>query len=267
MEQADRPGRAEPRMLPLRTGTALGRPGKPSFFRAPPRAVELLVLFGVDCVTLANNHALDYGVDALADMLDHLAAAGIATVGAGAGLHQARRPATRAPAGCGPRSSGSPTIRPTSPPAPTARGRLRRPRPPGARVAAGLGASRRRRRHPGHPPLGPNVTTAPVRHVRRGGAALVAAGVTLVAGHSAHVPHGVAGRSCTTWATSWTTTGLTRDCATTSGCCSWSPWTRAARSVWRRSPEAGVLPQPPGHRRGCRLDAAQVSGRLRNPWH
>jgi len=42
-------------------------PGKPFFFRAPPRAVELLILLGVDCVTLANNHALDYGVDALTD--------------------------------------------------------------------------------------------------------------------------------------------------------------------------------------------------------
>jgi Bacterial capsule synthesis protein PGA_cap len=39
-------------------------PGKPFFFRAPPRAVELLALLGTDCVTLANNHALDYGVAA-----------------------------------------------------------------------------------------------------------------------------------------------------------------------------------------------------------
>jgi poly-gamma-glutamate capsule biosynthesis protein CapA/YwtB (metallophosphatase superfamily) len=68
-------------------------PGKPFFFRAPPRAVELLALLGTDCVTLANNHALDYGFDALADTLEHLAAAGIATVGAGADLDQARRPA------------------------------------------------------------------------------------------------------------------------------------------------------------------------------
>jgi hypothetical protein len=39
-------------------------PGKPFWFRAPPRAVELLVLLGADCVTLANNHALDYGIAA-----------------------------------------------------------------------------------------------------------------------------------------------------------------------------------------------------------
>ena len=74
-------------------------PGKPFFFRAPPRAVKLLVLLGTDCVTLANNHALDYGPDALTDTPDHLAAAGIATFGAGADLEQARRPVTLAAGG------------------------------------------------------------------------------------------------------------------------------------------------------------------------
>jgi hypothetical protein len=39
-------------------------PGKPFFFRAPPRAGELLALLATDCVTLANSHALDYGVAA-----------------------------------------------------------------------------------------------------------------------------------------------------------------------------------------------------------
>ncbi len=41
-------------------------PAKPFFFRAPPEATETLRLLGVDCVTLANNHALDYGSVALA---------------------------------------------------------------------------------------------------------------------------------------------------------------------------------------------------------
>ena len=47
--------------------------GKPFFFRAPPLAAELLASIGVDCVTLANNHALDYGAEALLDTLEHLA--------------------------------------------------------------------------------------------------------------------------------------------------------------------------------------------------
>jgi poly-gamma-glutamate synthesis protein (capsule biosynthesis protein) len=44
------------------------------------------------------------------------------------------------------------------------------------------------------PHWGPNMTTAPVGHVRRAATMLVEAGATLIAGHSAHVPHGVAGR-------------------------------------------------------------------------
>jgi poly-gamma-glutamate capsule biosynthesis protein CapA/YwtB (metallophosphatase superfamily) len=69
-------------------------PGKPFFFRAPPAATGLLSRLGVDCVTLANNHALDYGAEALLDTLAHLRAAGIAAVGAGADREQARAPVT-----------------------------------------------------------------------------------------------------------------------------------------------------------------------------
>jgi poly-gamma-glutamate capsule biosynthesis protein CapA/YwtB (metallophosphatase superfamily) len=172
-------------------------PGKPFFFRAPPRAVELLVLLGVDCVTLANNHALDYGFDALADTLDHLATAGIAAVGAGADLEQARRPAILAAGGLRVAVVGV-----TDHPADFAAG----PGRPGV-AFADLG-----RRVPDWlledireadaeadatlvtPHWGPNMTSAPVRHVRRAASELVEAGATLVAGHSAHVPHGVAGR-------------------------------------------------------------------------
>src|SRR5687768_7503955 len=57
-------------------GDPIDVPGKPFFFRAPPVAAERLAEMGVDCVTLANNHVLDFGLDALADTLVHLAAAG-----------------------------------------------------------------------------------------------------------------------------------------------------------------------------------------------
>jgi poly-gamma-glutamate capsule biosynthesis protein CapA/YwtB (metallophosphatase superfamily) len=75
-------------------------PGKPLFFRAPPVAVETLRLLGVDCVTLANNHALDYGEEALADTLDHLGRAGIAAVGAGRDVESARAHATASGSPC-----------------------------------------------------------------------------------------------------------------------------------------------------------------------
>ena len=56
-------------------GEPWAAPGKPFFFRAPPRAVELLALLGTDCFTLANNHPLAYGVDAL--VLDRRAQRGL----------------------------------------------------------------------------------------------------------------------------------------------------------------------------------------------
>jgi poly-gamma-glutamate synthesis protein (capsule biosynthesis protein) len=67
-------------------------PRKPFFFRAPPRAAEILAAIGVDCVTLANNHALDFGAEALLDTFDHLQTAGIAWVGAGTDAGEARAP-------------------------------------------------------------------------------------------------------------------------------------------------------------------------------
>lgn len=44
------------------------------------------------------------------------------------------------------------------------------------------------------PHWGPNMTTRPVPNVRQAAQALVAGGATLVAGHSAHVFHGVSGK-------------------------------------------------------------------------
>src|SRR5438445_11436905 len=64
-------------------GTEWPDPRKPFFFRAPPAATEVLTRLGVDCVTLANNHALDSGPVALLDTFAYLRTAGIAWAGAG----------------------------------------------------------------------------------------------------------------------------------------------------------------------------------------
>src|SRR5437016_1104357 len=50
-------------------GSRFPDPRKPFFFRAPPVAAARLAELGVDAVTLANNHALDYGTEALLDTL------------------------------------------------------------------------------------------------------------------------------------------------------------------------------------------------------
>ncbi len=61
-------------------------------FRAPVSSADYLNTLGVDLVSLANNHAYDYGETALLDTLAALQDAGIVYVGAGRDLAEARRP-------------------------------------------------------------------------------------------------------------------------------------------------------------------------------
>lgn len=58
-------------------------------FKAPPSAMEALTAAGIDLVSLANNHALDYGQEGLADTFDHAEAAGLPVVGAGQNREEA----------------------------------------------------------------------------------------------------------------------------------------------------------------------------------
>ena len=62
-------------------------------FRASPRAIEILHAASFDCVTLANNHVLDYGSDALLDCLARLRQRNIPYTGAGTTLQEALSPA------------------------------------------------------------------------------------------------------------------------------------------------------------------------------
>jgi hypothetical protein len=74
-------------------GTAWHPESKAFHFRAHPRAIDVLQAARVDCVTLANNHSLDYGVQALAECLSFLDRAGIRHAGAGLNLEAALAPA------------------------------------------------------------------------------------------------------------------------------------------------------------------------------
>lgn len=60
-------------------------------FRLSPSKVSMFQEMGIDLVTLANNHILDYGTDALLDSCETLDAAGIAYVGAGENLDRAKQ--------------------------------------------------------------------------------------------------------------------------------------------------------------------------------
>jgi poly-gamma-glutamate synthesis protein (capsule biosynthesis protein) len=62
-------------------------------FRAPaPEAADSLVAAGVDVVSLANNHAIDYGIPAFEDTLDLLDARGIGRAGGGRNHAEAHAP-------------------------------------------------------------------------------------------------------------------------------------------------------------------------------
>ncbi len=66
---------------PVSTG---GKPEKKEFtYRARPETLKGLVNAGFDVVNLANNHTLDYGMDALFDTMQHLRNEKIGYVGAG----------------------------------------------------------------------------------------------------------------------------------------------------------------------------------------
>jgi poly-gamma-glutamate synthesis protein (capsule biosynthesis protein) len=174
-------------------GTPWADPRKPFFFRAPPAATEVLGRLGVDSVSLANNHALDFGPRALLDTFEHLQAAGIPWVGAGRRLEETRAPTVLEAKGlrlgvlacsdhpaefeAGPESPGIAYVD-------LLRGLEWLPAGI-ARLAGDVDTVLVT------PHWGPNMTPGPLPYVRRAGAALRAAGAALIAGHSAHVFHGV----------------------------------------------------------------------------
>ncbi|MCR5831557.1 MAG: CapA family protein [Lachnospiraceae bacterium] len=67
--------------------------GKTFTFRADPKDVHIMRDMGVDIVGLANNHAYDYGPDALIDTIDTLNDAQLPFVGAGKNIDEAMHPA------------------------------------------------------------------------------------------------------------------------------------------------------------------------------
>jgi poly-gamma-glutamate synthesis protein (capsule biosynthesis protein) len=177
-------------------GARWPEPRKPFFFRAPPPAAELLARAGVDCVTLANNHALDYGAEALLDTLAHLRAAGIAWTGAGPDVAAARAPALLSAGGTRLAVLGAsdhPAAFAAAPDRPGIAYADLHDDPEGGWLAGAVAAAGRRADVVlATPHWGPNMTVRPSAHIRAAARALLAAGATLVAGHSAHVVHGAA---------------------------------------------------------------------------
>jgi len=169
-------------------------PRKPFFFRGPPRAVDALSAIGVRAVSLANNHVLDYGPAALIDTTELLGAARIAAPGAGVNAAAARRGAVVDAAGVSvglvavtdhPRQYAAAEHGPG-----TAYAHLHEGAPTWlldeiARLRASCDLV------VAFAHWGPNMAPAPASWQHAVAAELQEAGADLVAGHSAHVFHGV----------------------------------------------------------------------------
>ncbi|HEY8472202.1 MAG TPA: CapA family protein [Natronosporangium sp.] len=86
--------RADFAMLNLETAvTDRGTPEPKTYhFRAPATAYDALAAAGIDVISLANNHTLDYGQIGLADTLASAEAAGMPYVGAGRTAREAYAP-------------------------------------------------------------------------------------------------------------------------------------------------------------------------------
>ncbi len=74
------------------TGRGDPAPGKQFHFRAPAAAFGALAASGIDVVSMANNHGMDYGMVGLADSLDAAAAAHFPVIGIGRDEDQAYAP-------------------------------------------------------------------------------------------------------------------------------------------------------------------------------
>jgi poly-gamma-glutamate capsule biosynthesis protein CapA/YwtB (metallophosphatase superfamily) len=87
---------ADVAMVNLETAvTERGTPEPKQFhFRASPSAFDAVRAAGIDVVTIANNHSLDYGQIGLGDTLDNARRAGVPAIGAGRNAAEAYAPWT-----------------------------------------------------------------------------------------------------------------------------------------------------------------------------
>ncbi|GAA1773218.1 CapA family protein [Kocuria aegyptia] len=171
-------------------------PGKRFHFRSDRKNVASLEAAGIDVVSLANNHVLDHGAEALRGMLPLLEEHGILHTGAGADAESARRPAVCTRAGT---AVGFLAFTDNEP------GWAAGPGSPGVhhvpvsladrRARDLLQLVRRTRERTGllvvSAHWGPNWGTEVPRDHRMFAHALVEAGADVVFGHSAHVFRGI----------------------------------------------------------------------------
>jgi len=166
-------------------------------FRAGPEATAVLRAGRVGCVSLANNHTLDFETEGLLDTLKYLDEAGIAHAGAGAGRHEAAEPAMIA---AGDMKIGFLAATDNEPPFAAGNDMpgthyIRVNTRPSTLIPFQRAIDNLRGRGADLIVLsmhwGPNMVLRPPRDFQRFARAMIDRGVDLIHGHSAHVMQGV----------------------------------------------------------------------------
>ncbi|MGK7872820.1 MAG: CapA family protein [Xenococcaceae cyanobacterium] len=173
------------------------RTPKVFYFRADPAAVEVLRTANIQCVSLANNHILDFDDRGLLDTLDYLDAAGILHAGAGRNLDEATTPAVIDISGF---KVGVIALTDNEPSFAAGGDRpgtyyLKIPSAPNTLALIEKSVKQLQQAGVGLVVLsahwGPNMVTSPPPHFRKFARAVVDCGVDLFYGHSAHLFQGV----------------------------------------------------------------------------
>lgn len=173
--------------------TPWSRTPKVFHFRGDPWLTQVLKAGNVRCVTLANNHSLDFEEAGMLDTLRHLEAAGIAHAGAGRNDQEARAPARFEAATLAVAVIGMTDNEPDFAASPGHPGTNYQEIRTDAATFARLDASVQEARRQGAKFVvlsvhwGPNMLTEPPAHFRAFAHAAIARGVDLFHGHSAHL--------------------------------------------------------------------------------
>ena len=178
---------------PITTHAVKWHKWKAFYFRTDPVITESLKAGNIQCLSLANNHMVDYGSQGLLDTRRHLDAAGIAFAGAGANADEAAKPvlfeAGQMTIGFISITNTVPAFRATADHPGTNYWKITTDRATIDRLAAHIGDLRTAgadlvilSTH-----WGPNYRWWPPRHYRAFARKAVDLGVDIVHGHSAHV--------------------------------------------------------------------------------
>ncbi len=180
-----------------RSGKLWMDPPNEVYLRADPLTMEVLREAGVDFVSLANNHVLDFGYEALFETMDHLAQAEIKWAGAGKTIFEAKKPALITASGVTVAVFSSTDNAPHYSAQNNRAGTWFTEIPPAAEFYKEIDGEIERLRRENVPLIifsvhwGPNMVESPSSAVQEFAHRLIDHGIDIIHGHSSHVFQGI----------------------------------------------------------------------------